>query len=133
MKQMAHQIRLESHHESALPSQRYKYQRMLPAKLNPIVPQDTGQLLASSSAVAEFPPSFLELNAPQQRAPQLGNPLFGYSVHPMPPAVLAEREYAGMDSKAATRLKELQRLLEEERAKYREVEAKIALTSPRRS
>ena len=34
---------------------------------------------------------------------------------------LAEREYAGMDSKAATRLKELQRMLEEERSKRREV------------
>lgn len=133
MHQLAHQFHLESHHESALPCQRYKYQRMLPAKLNPIVPQDASVLLESSSAVEQFPPGFLELNAPQQRAPALGNPLFGYSVHPMPPKVLAETEYARMDSKAATRLKELSRMLEAERQMRREAEAKLALASPRKS
>ena len=31
---------VQSHHESALPAQRYKNTRLLPHKLNPIVPQD---------------------------------------------------------------------------------------------
>ena len=133
LKQLEEQIALENHHESALPSQRYRISRTFPVKLNPIVPQDASVLLESSSAVEQFPPGFLELNAPQQRAPALGNPLFGYSVHPMPPKVLAETEYARMDSKAATRLKELSRMLEAERQMRREAEAKLALASPRKS
>jgi hypothetical protein len=33
-------FRSQSHHESALPAQRYKTARELPVKVNPIVPQD---------------------------------------------------------------------------------------------
>ena len=35
---------LQSHHESTLPSQRYRMTRQLPQKLNPIVPQDVAEL-----------------------------------------------------------------------------------------
>ena len=47
-------------------------------------------LACARRPVVDFPPGFLELNAPRQRPPLLGNPIFGYSTHPMPPPVLGE-------------------------------------------
>ena len=82
----------------------------------------------------DFPPGFLELNAPRQRPPLLGNPLFGYSCHPMPPPVLPEevptRDAKGKPSKASSqamaKLGELQKMLEEERSLRKDLEAELA-------
>lgn len=112
------------HHEGHLPSQRYKYQRQLPPNLNPIVPQDVS-ILAPGGEPTDFPPSFLELNAPRQRPPMLGNPMFGYSVHPIAPPVAGMEKITG---KTGQRLAELQKMLEHERALRREAEARLAET-----
>ena len=41
--------RVQSHHESALPSQRYRVTRQLPINLNPIVPQDVSAHMTEGS------------------------------------------------------------------------------------
>ena len=129
LKQLEEQIALENHHESALPSQRYRISRTFPVKLNPIVPQDVG----AYASEADFPPGFLAENAPKQRPPQLGNPLFGYSSHPMPPPVvddLAPQRLTPRGSQksaeAMAKLKELQASLQQERKLRRELEAELA-------
>jgi len=121
-------VALERHHDSALPSQRYKESRKLPPKLNPIVPQDVDQYSQQSGApFADFPPSFLELNAPRQRPPLLGNPLFGYSCHPIAPPVKADSATKDVTSAAAaSRLAELQEQLKNERARRLDLEAQLS-------
>ena len=85
--------------------------------------------------MVDFPPGFLELNAPRQRAPLLGNPIFGFSVHPMPPPVVSEEAPTrstdrGRSSKASAetmaKLNELQAMLQEERKLRKELEAELA-------
>ena len=119
----------QAHHESALPSQRYRMTRELPVKLNPIVPQD---VTAHEPAPIGFPAGFLELNAPRQRPPLLGNPIFGYSTHPMPPPVLGEdvpqrspQPGSKASAKAMAKLTELQSMLQEERKLRKELEAEL--------
>ena len=121
----------QSHHESALPAQRYKFTRQLPHKLNPIVPQDVASYSVDGEEASDFPSGFLELNAPRQRPPLLGNPIFGYSTHPMPPPVLSDElpptrtTDRGRQSKASSaamvKLNELQAMLQEERKLRKEV------------
>ena len=115
----------QTHHESALPSQRYRYQRQLPANLNPIIPQDVDHLSAGAP-LADNPPNLLELNAPRQRPPVLGNVLFGYSCMPVP----AELKMDGpprdaKHAKAQKILAELQDKLDKERTKRVALEAKL--------
>ena len=109
--------------------------RDLPVKLNPIVPQDVSTYATDGSPVGDFPAGFLELNAPRQRPPLLGNPIFGYSTHPMPPPVLAEAPPTratneGRTSKKSAqtmaKLNELQTMLQEERKLRKELEAELA-------
>ena len=69
--------------------------------------------------------------SPRQRAPQLGNPLFGYSTHPMPPPVLGDETPRGSRSKtssaAMAKLQELQQMLQEERTLRKRLEAELAV------
>jgi hypothetical protein len=120
---------LQNHHESALPSQRYKMTRELPVKLNPIVPQDVSPY-HPKDVVDDVPTQFSELNAPRQRAPQLGNPIFGYSTHPMPPPVVSDETPRGGRSKSSSaanaKLQELQEMLQEERSLRKKLEAELA-------
>jgi len=127
-KQWSHRVQLENHHEAALPSQRYHFQRQLPPPLNPIVPQDVSnwESMDSQHQMTDFPPSFLELNAPRQRPPMLGNPIFGYSTHPMAPPVAAAEGSSVAKSATSERLAELQVLLQEERRMRKVAEAKLA-------
>ena len=92
-------------------------------------------LSPARSPLAEFPPGFLELNAPRQRPPLLGNPIFGYSTHPMPPPVIAEppsptKSGGGKSTRqtaeAMARLQELQAMLHEERKLRKDLEAELA-------
>ena len=78
------------------------------------------------------PPSFLELNAPKQRPPLLGNPIFGYSTHPMPPPVRSDepparspRQGSKASSASMARLNELQQALQEERVLRKQLEADL--------
>ena len=106
--------------------------RQLPVKLNPIVPQDVSN---HEPATVGFPAGFLELNAPRQRPPLLGNPIFGYSTHPMPPPVLSEdpvpqrspKTLAGSKAsqEAMQKLTELQNALQDERRLRKELEAEL--------
>jgi hypothetical protein len=123
--------RPQTHHESQLPSQRYKYTRQLPAKVNPIIPQDVSTYLQADNRSTDFPKSFLELNAPMQRPPALGNPIFGYSCHPIPSATVVEaaRETASPATRA--KLAELQQMIDDERKKRKAAEAKLSSLSPR--
>mmetsp|Transcript_33192 Transcript_33192/g.87232 ORF Transcript_33192/g.87232 Transcript_33192/m.87232 type:complete len:145 (+) Transcript_33192:58-492(+) len=124
MQQWAERISLENHHESNLPSQRYRFQRMLPPNLNPIVPQDVDKVSKGNAPLSDFPPSFLELNAPKQRPLVMGNPLFGYSVHPIaPPLKLDADPRDAKASAAAAKIAELQEMLEAERARCKGLEA----------
>lgn len=124
---------LQAHAESQLPSQRYKYTRQLPAKVNPIIPQDASQLSVPEGIdrMLDFPSTFLELNAPMQRPPALGNPLFGYSCHPLPPPVVLEKAAQTAKPETRSKLRELQKLLDEERSKRQAVEAKLAALNSR--
>jgi hypothetical protein len=100
----------------------------LPPKLNPIVPQDVEQLYDGSSVMPAFPPGFLELNAPRQRPPVLGNPLFGFSCHPIPAPVKPDASgKSGHSAAAAAKLAELQEKLNVERGLRAELEAKLAM------
>ena len=99
------------------------------------MPQDVGQTSADGTPLVDFPPGFLELNAPRQRPPALGNPIFGYSVHPMPPPVTVDElptrttERGRMSKQQAenmAKLGELQAMLQEERKLRKELEAELA-------
>lgn len=90
----------------------------------------------------DFPPGFLELNAPRQRPPLLGNPIFGYSTHPMPPPVTIDElptrtTDRGRVSKASAanmaKLNELQSMLHEERKLRKQVRCRSARCAPPRS
>jgi len=129
-RQWSERVYLENHHEAALPSQRYKSTRALAPKLNPIVPQDVDMLNEGHTSFAEFPPEFLELNAPRQRPPQLGNPLFGYSCHPIVPAVRPDGHSGIKSEKAAAQLARLETALAMEKQLRKELEAKLQ-TPPR--
>ena len=129
LKQLEERIQLENHHESSLPSQRYRVSRQFPLKLNPIVPQDVGAYADESN----FPAGFLAENAPKQRPAQLGNPIFGYSGHPLPAPVVDDlapgrmtQQGSKVSSEAMSRLKELQGMLQQERKLRRELEAELA-------
>jgi len=87
----------------------------------------------------DFPAGFLELNAPRQRPPVLGNPIFGYSVHPMPPPVVADElptrttEKGRVNKQSAenmAKLNELQGMLQEERKLRKDVRRRARLSAP---
>lgn len=123
--------RSQSHHESALPSQRYKARDALPAGFNPINPaelkeEDVG---TSNPNLA----SFDELNVLPPRPPMLGNPIFGYSVHPLPlkgPNACISGEIGGDLSGGAARqrMRELQEQLEQERRARKQLEQQLRLS-----
>ena len=125
----------QNHHESALPSQRYKARNSVPATLNPIIPADLSE--EDMALIGQMPASFHELNAPPQRPPALGNPLFGYSVHPPPPPIATFRGIgatqrsdsaaSGMSSASRARMEELQAELEHERKLRKSLEDQLNL------
>ena len=126
----------QSHHESTLPAQRYKATRQLPPTLNPIVPQDV-QGQNGDRGPVDFPASFFEMNAPRARPPTLGNPIFGYSTHPIPAPVNAAAgalspsgQKSPRDSTVSVqRIGELQNELAAERRLRRQLEAELASIS----
>ena len=124
--------RSQNHHASALPSQRYKARDAVPMGLNPIAPAELNE--EDMVIVNENPASFHELNAPAQRPPALGNPIFGYSTHPPPPPI-ATRDFdasqrsmaSGGSSASRQRMEELQAELERERKLRKNLEEQLNL------
>ena len=128
--QWVERVALERHHEGYMPSQRYKESRSVAFKLNPVVPQDVDRV---GAPLSDFPPHFLELNAPRQRPPVLGNPLFGYSCHPIVAPVPDYKAPIDPKSrKAAARLAELQELLDAEREKRLRIGEDVLAAAGRR-
>ncbi len=124
----------QNHHESSLPSQRYKNTRLLPPTLNPIVPQDVAATNSSGApAATDFPEGFFEQNATRARQPTLGNPIFGYSTHPIPAPVNGSPLPSGASSptkgisasQAKERIGELQTELAMERKMRKKLEAEL--------
>ncbi len=135
------------HHELGLKTKRYESRgRQAPAR-NPITPLtgaggvDPCASVRSSAAALTAGADFSALNSPPMMLNRsVGNPILGYSVHPLPQAARAElldgvgpphsdprasapHESGGTSgSSARARIEELHRAIAEERSKRQELE-----------
>lgn len=128
LRQWTQRLSLESHHESNLPSSRYKARDSLPPRHNPIAPEGIPDEVLN----APEPPGFTQ--ALRKQPTPVGNPLMGFSTHPLPlPLLPQESSTIGAYSKtnsssaaARARLAELQASLEQERRLRKDLESKIS-------
>jgi len=118
-----HELALERHHESALPSQRYAGRHGLPPPRNPITPLGTTGPYASTmslEAAVTSSTTSAPLNGTRARQREMmANPVFGYSTHQLPPV----RTYDMEPKSASDRERELRLLISREREKRAAAEA----------
>lgn len=140
------------HHDSSLPTQRYATRDSLTPTRNPIVPEDMSKVPLPGFD-PPTPASFFEVHSAPQRPRAVGNPIFGYSTHPIPPALEAEVRVAGgtgpapapapvasgaaapmqqskisSHASSRSRMEELQQAIEDERNKRKQIEAQLLST-----
>ena len=139
-------IQLENHHESNLPSQRYRERNKLPPTRNPIVATHIhGSMMPDEGHADGFTRAMDEVNARSRQPLPTSNPLFGYSVH-RPPAVMetGSPQYSEISRRSETpasttsqqsssskvRMAELQQKIHEERKERMRLETLLATPGP---
>jgi len=116
---------LEKHHESVLPTQRYDARQRLPEARNPITPMGGSEPVVDDAGASDAYYS-AAMGRKTNKKEVFGNPLFGYSLHPIPDGVKAAQPSNASTKLSAgesrTRMEELQQQIAEERHMRREIE-----------
>lgn len=148
LKPLRRSPRRQNHHESNLPSQRYRETRKLPPSRNPIVPTNlSASMMPPDGHIDGYTRALDEVNARSRQPLPTSNPIFGYSVHRPPPVMPTGSDvthlYDELNARADTpvsqasggstsskaRMAELQRKIDEEREKRKQLETLLATES----